>query len=161
MKAATIFHSYSGITKGVAQKVHEAVGGEIVEVKPVDSYSKLTAYTFGCRRAMKGECDKIKPESIDVSGSDVIVIGTPVWAFKATPVVNGAVSALFGCDGKNAVIFATCGGKEGETLPILKKALEKKGVNVAGEFVFNKKDVSDSSKIDELIAAVRSAGSSE
>ena len=45
---------------------------------------------------MKEECDPIEPAAIDVSGSDLIVIGTPVWAFKATPAINGAIAALIG-----------------------------------------------------------------
>jgi len=158
MKTTTIFHSYSGITRGIAEKVHEAVGGDIIEVKPADSYSKLTAYTLGCLRARKGDCDKIEPESIDVSDSDVIVIGTPVWAFRATPAINAAVKALLGCEGKTAVLFATCGGKADDTLPILSKALEEKGVKISGEFVFDKNDVLDNSKIESLIASIKSAG---
>lgn len=156
MKAALIYHSYSGITRGISEKVHEAVGGDIVEVKPVKNYSKLSAYTTGCMRARKGECDIIEPEKIDVSNADVIVIGTPVWAFRATPAANAAVEALFGCSGKPAVIFATCGGKEGETLTKLSEALSKKGVMVKKQIVFNKDDVEDESKINELINAVRS-----
>ena len=156
MKAVIIYHSYSGITRGVSEKVHEAVGGDIMEVKPVKNYSKLSAYTTGCMRARKGECDLIESETIDVSDADVIVIGTPVWAFRATPAVNAAVEALFGCSEKPAVIFATCGGKEGETLTKLSEALSKKGVIVKKQIVFNKDDVEDESKINELINAVKS-----
>jgi hypothetical protein len=49
---------------------------------------------------MKEELDPIEPETIDVSVSDLVVIGTPVWAFKATPAINAAIAALKGCDGK-------------------------------------------------------------
>ena len=54
MKAVIIYHSYSGITRGVSEKVHEAVGGDIVEVKPVKNYSKLSAYTTGVHAGKKG-----------------------------------------------------------------------------------------------------------
>jgi flavorubredoxin len=108
---------------------------------------------------MKGVCDPIEPKTVDVSADDVIVIGTPVWAGRATPAVNAAVAALAGCTGKKAVIFATCGGKEGDTLPMLKKALEEKGVTVAGEFVFDKTGMKDPEKITMMIAAIKSAGS--
>jgi len=159
MKASVIYHSYSGITRGVAEKVHEAVGGDITEVKPANPYSKISAYTLGCMRARKGDCDEIVPQKIDVSDASVIVIGTPVWAFRATPAINAAVKALSGCEGKPAVIFATCGGSEGDTIPVLKKALEEKGVKVEGEFVFDKNGVLDPKKIESLSDAVLKAGS--
>jgi flavodoxin len=159
MKTSIIFHSYSGNTRSVAEKVRDACKGDLVEVKPTSDYSSLTAYTLGCYRAMKGVCDPIEPKTVDVSADDVIVIGTPVWAGRATPAVNAAVAALAGCTGKKAVIFATCGGKEGDTLPMLKKALEEKGVTVAGEFVFDKTGMKDPEKITMMIAAIKAAGS--
>jgi len=157
MTITTIYYSYTGITRSVAQKIQSACGGEIIEVKAVKPYSKLTAYTTGCYRAAKGEADAIEPATIDVAGSDVIVIGTPVWMYRATPVINGAVAALTGCEGKTAVLFATSGGAAKETLPHLAEALLARGVRIAGEFVFDKDEVQDKNKIDALIAAVRAA----
>jgi len=158
MKTSIIYHSYSGNTRSVAEKVRDACGGNLVEVKLTSDYSSLTAYTLGCYRAMKGVCDPIEQKEIDVAADDVIVIGTPVWASRATPAVNAAVAALAGCKGKKAVIFATSGGKEGDTLPMLRKALEEKGVTVAGEFVFDKTGIKDPARINAMISAIKAAG---
>jgi flavorubredoxin len=103
---------------------------------------------------MKEECDPIEPETIDVSASDLIVIGTPVWAFKATPAINAAIAALKGCDGKKAVIFATCGGTAKDTLPIMKKALESKGVTVLGEYLFTQKEIGDPQKVNAMMDTI-------
>jgi flavodoxin len=155
MKTNIIYHSYSGITRMVAEKIQKACGGDLVEVRLKQDYSALTAYTIGCYRAMKEECDPIEPVAIDVSGSDLVVIGTPVWAFKATPAINAAVAALKGCDGKKGVIFATCGSSAKETLPILKKSLEAKGMTVVGQFVLTKREIGEGSKVNALIDSVR------
>jgi flavodoxin len=155
MKPSIIYYSHSGITRGIAEKIQKACGGDLIEVKSKVHYSKLTAYTSGVFRARKEECDPIEPETIDVSASDLIVIGTPVWAFKATPAINGAIAALKGCDGKKAVIFATCGGSAKDTLPMLKKGLEAKGVTVVGQFVFSRKDIGDEQKIKVLTDSVK------
>ena len=157
MSITTIFYSHSGITRGIAQHIHDACGGGLVEVKPVKPYTKITAYSQGCLKAMKGECDTITPVSIDVSESDVIVIGTPVWASRAAPPVNAAVEALTGCEGKTAILSATCKGMPKDTLPLLAEALAAKNVHVAGEYVLNKNDVQNKDRIDALIAAVQSA----
>ncbi len=155
MKTSIIYHSYSGITRGIAEKIKEACGGNLVEVKLKQDYSAITAYTLGCYRAMKEECDPIEPAAIDVSGSDLIVIGTPVWAFKATPAINGAIAALRGCDGKKAVIFATCGSSAKDTLPVLKKSLEAKGMAVVGQFVLTRKEIGGGSKVNALIEHIK------
>jgi flavodoxin len=161
MKNCIIFHSYTGITRGVAEKVQEACGGELVEVKPRQDYSKLTAYTVGCLRARNEEAEPVEPESIDVSACNLLVIGTPVWAFKSTPATNGAINALKNCEGKRAIVYATCGGSAGDTISIMRKALEMKGVIIVGEFVFDRKDLRDRKKTDALIEAVTKAGNAE
>jgi flavodoxin len=158
MKTSIIYHSYSGNTRGVAEKVHAALGGDLIEVVSQEYSSKITAYTIGCYRAMKGMSDPIEPKTIDVSADDIIVIGTPVWAGKATPAINAAVAALEGCKGKKAVIYATCGKDGGDTLPLLKKALGDRGVTVAGEFVFDRAGMKDPEKINAMIAKIQSAG---
>jgi flavodoxin len=160
MKTCIIYHSYSGVTRGIAEKTSAACGGDLIEVAPKDNYSTLSAYSLGCIRARKETCDPISPDSIDVSSYDLIVIGTPVWAWKATPVINGAISALKGCEGKPAVIFATCGSSAKDTLPIMRSKLELKGVRVTGEVVFNKQEISGNEKINDLVTAVRAAADS-
>jgi flavodoxin len=155
MKTSIIYHSYSGITRGIAGKIQKACGGDLIEVKPKENYSTLTAYSLGCYRAIKEESDAVIPETIDVSTSDLVVIGTPVWAFKATPVTNAAIAALKGCEGKKAVIFATCGSSAKDTLLILKKALEAKGVKVQGQFVLTRQGTQDAMQVDELISRVK------
>ncbi len=155
MKTSIIYHSYSGITRGIAEKIQKACGGDLVEVKLKQDYSALTAYTIGCYRAMREECDPIEPEAVDVSRSDLVVIGTPVWAFKATPAINAAVAGLKGCDGKKGVIFATCGSSAKETLPILKKSLEAKGMTVVGQFVLTRREIGEGSKVNALIDTVK------
>lgn len=158
MKTCIIYHSYSGITKKLAERIHGSCGGDLVEVVPLQKYNTLTAYTVGCMRARNQECDPIDPDAIDVSTYDLIVLGTPVWMYKPTPAVNAAVAALQGCEGKRAVIFATCGGKPGQTIPLLRHALSEKGALIAGDIVFTKHDLEDPAKIGELINLVNTAG---
>ena len=67
---------------------------------------------------------------------------------------NGAVEALVGTAGKNAVLFATCGSKPGDTLQQLRGALTARGVNVTGEFAFTTRDLQDPRAVEALIARV-------
>ena len=119
ISACVIFYSYSGITRRVAEGIRNASGCDLIEVKTRNPYTSFSAYTTGVLRSRKMECDPIEPAEIDVSGYDFLIIGTPVWAWKPTPAINGAVRALRGCEGKMAVIFTTCSTQPGEALPIL------------------------------------------
>ena len=152
-----ICYSYTGVTRGVAEQIKKSCGGDIIEVKTREKYSTFTAYTRGVLRSRKGELDAIDPEVIEVSAYDLLVIGTPVWAWKPAPAINAAVAALKGCEGKKAVIFVTCNGQFGEALPLLKRALEARGVQVCSEIGFAKKDVGDMNRKNELIGQIVSA----
>jgi DNA-binding transcriptional ArsR family regulator len=152
-----ICYSYSGVTRGVAEQIRNSCGGDIIEVKTLEKYSTFTAYTRGVLRSRQGEHDPIEPGVIDVSSYDLLVIGTPVWAWKPAPAINAAVAALKGCEGKKAVIFVTCNGQFGEALPLLKKALDARGVRVLAEIGFAKKDIGDMNRKNELIERIVSA----
>ncbi len=155
MRICIIYYSHSGVPRGVAEKIQAACGGDRIEVRPKTNYTTLTAYTSGCRKALNEERDPITPEVIDVSTYERLVIGTPVRAFKPTPPINAAIAALKCCEEKRAVLFATCGGMPGETLPILARALAARAVAVSGTQVLTRRDLGDPLKLESLIAMVK------
>ena len=158
MMYCIIYHSETGNTRHVAQHLASACGDPyLIEVGDRGDYQPLTQFLIRCKRAQGEETTPIEPSTIDVTGFDIIVMGSPVWAWKPTPVINAAIAALKDCEGKKAVIYATCGSQAGETIEIMRKALEEKGVKVVGDIVFDKKTVRDGKKINELIVMVNAA----
>jgi flavorubredoxin len=155
MSVAIVYHSETGNTEGVAKGLASACGGELIPVKDCTGYNKITMYLLGSARARRRELARIEPATIDVSRHTLVVIGSPVWAWSPTPAANAAIAALRGCEGKKGIVFATCGGKPGETLARMKEALAARGVDVVGMFVFAKKDLRDEQKVGELVAAVK------
>jgi len=158
-KVQIIYHSHSGITRGVAEEVKSACGGELIEVKLKEGHSSPVAYFLGLWRSLKHEHDPIEPATIDVSQADLVVIGTPVWTRRATPAITAAVEALKGCRGKTAVLFATCGSAAGDTLPLLAEALAAKGMTIGGEFVLTARDIREKERVNALISTVKEFGS--
>ena len=156
MPICIIYHSESGNTKKVAEAVAIATGADLIEVKTTFQYSAMAMYTTGINKARKSEPDEIEPAEIDVSAYDSIVVGTPVWAFHPTPAINAAVTALSGCEGKNAVVFDTNAGIPGNTLKILSKKLTEKGMSVAGRVDISDTEISNKEKIRVLIGLVNS-----
>jgi DNA-binding transcriptional ArsR family regulator/flavodoxin len=154
IKACVIFYSYSGITRSVAEGIRNASGCDTIEVRTKTPYTTFTAYTKGVLRSRKMECDAIEPDRIDVSGYDLLIIGTPVWAWKPSPAINAAVRGLNGCKGKMAVIFTTCSNQPGEALSILSKELADRGVRVMAEISLNAEDARTPDAGGELLRQI-------
>ena len=149
-----ICYSYSGITRALMEKIHTVCGGDLIEVHTVKKYRTFTVYTAGCLRSRQEEIDPIIPEVFDVSGYDLLVIATPVWAWKPAPAANAIISGLSGCEGKKAVICATYSNNPGECLPLLRKRLEERGVRVLGEAGLSRRESEDPIARNELISMI-------
>ena len=154
LNIAIVFYSYSGITQGLMEKIHEVCGGDLIEVHTLKKYRSFTAFTTGCIRSRNEEMDPITPEKIDVSGYDLLVIATPVWAWKPAPAANSLVAGLSGCDGKTAILCTTYSSNPGHCLPLLRKSLEMKGVLVAGEAALSRRETEDPHHAMELIKMI-------
>lgn len=154
IRACVIFYSYSGVTRRVAEGIRSASGCDLVEVRTKKPYTWLTLFPTGVMRARRQACDPIEPETIDVSGYDLLIIGTPVWTGKPTPAINAAVKALSGCEGKMAVVFITYLNCPGEALGILGKALADRGVRVMAEISLDEKDTKNPDAGGELLRQI-------
>ena len=148
MKCALVYYSYSGVTKKVIQDINKIISGTMIEVTPDKPYSKLTAYTLGCKRARYEEADPISPSSIDLALYDHVIIAGPVWAWKPAPPVNGAILCLKNGKGKTASIICTAGGQAGSSLEVMRKALEKQGLQVTGELALIPVDLKTNEKVE-------------
>jgi multimeric flavodoxin WrbA len=157
MFVCIVYHSETGNTKRVAEYVAKATGATLIPVRDCAGYNKITMYLLGIPRARAGDKAAIEPPKIDVSAFDLVIVGSPVWAWKPTPAANAAIAALSGCDGKKGMVFATSGGMPKDTLPIMKNALEGRGVRVEGAFHFSMKELGDEKKLKEFADAIRSA----
>ena len=157
MKICIIYHSETGNTRHVAQHLSFAFDSKLVEINDIEPYSRLTRFLVRCKMARGEELTKTEPESVDVSGYDLIVFGSPVWAFKPTPAIHTAIVNLKGCMGKPAVAFSTHGGRPGQTDEIFKKWIEARGMVLAAATSINQNDIENDKKTKELVALVSSS----
>jgi len=157
MSRCVIFHSQTGTTRSLAKKIKAACGTDLIEVMVKKAYNPLSLYTIGMYRAIKDEQDAIEQKKIDISGYDLVLLGTPVWAGKPTPAFNAALSALKEYEGKKAIIIVTCKSQPGQTAGIVRNRVEMMGMKVIGVFVFTAADLKDGKKLNELIVAVNAS----
>lgn len=110
-KILVAYFSYSGNTKSVAEKIQAKTGGDIFRIETVVPYPSdynETAYGIAKEQHEKG----IKPElknNGDVSGYDVVFVGTPAWWYEMAPAVKTFLSEN-NFEGKTIVPFITHGG---------------------------------------------------
>ena len=157
MSVCIVYHSETGNTKKVAEQVAKATGATLIPVRDLTGYNKITMYLLGAPRAMRGEKATIEPPVIDVSAFDLVVVGSPVWAWRPTPAANAAIAALTGCEGKKGIAFITSGGGPRDALEVMKKALEGRKMKVEGAFHFPMNELGDEKKLTEFADAIRKA----
>ena len=154
MKICIIYHSETGNTRHVAQHIASAFDAYLIEVCDTASYSRLTRFLVWCKMARGEEKTTIEPSSPDVSGYDLVVFGSPVWAFKPTPAIHAAIDGVKGCIGKPAVAFSTHGGRPGQTDETFKKWIEASGMIPVAVTNIHQNAIHNEKEILELVALV-------
>jgi len=157
MKICIIYHSETGNTRHVALHIASVFDAKLIEVIDTASYFQLTHFLMQCKMARGEEKTTISPASVDVSGYDLIMFGSPVWAFKPSPVIHAAIDSLKGCMGKPALAFSTHGGRPGQTDNILKKWIEARGMVVVAITNIHQNAIENEKMTGELIAIVRAS----
>jgi flavodoxin len=88
-KALTVFYSHSGNTRECAHQIHQEVGGDIVELIPVDPYP--TDYNTVVKQAKQelkaGYRPALRTRIENMAAYDVIFIGSPNWWNTVAPPV--------------------------------------------------------------------------
>ena len=157
MKICVIYHSETGNTRHVAQHIASRYDAKLVEVCEVTKHSSLTRFLSWCKMARGEELTKIEPDEIDVSAYNILVFGSPVWAFKPTPVIHAAIKGLKGCEGKRAIAFSTHGGRPGQTGETLIRWINNRGMRILGVTDIHMKNIEDEKETKALIAMIESA----
>ena len=146
MKICIIYHSESGNTSDVAQHLASESDAHLVEIRDRTTYMKLIRFLVWFKKASLEEKTEIEPAALDASDYDILVFGSPVWAFKPTPVIHTAIDSLKGCEGKKAVAFSTHGGKPGQIDKTFRKWIESRGMKLVTVTSIHQKDIENEKK---------------
>jgi flavodoxin len=107
----TIYYSYSGNTRKIASEIHQVVGGNIVEIEPIEPYPKnYNAVVDQARRELRsGYKPKLKAGVENIASYDTIFLGSPNWWHTIAPPVITFLSES-DLSGKVIIPFITHGG---------------------------------------------------
>lgn len=158
MKSIVVYYSFSGNTQKVSEILFRHLSSlgqaEIIRLKDLKE-SKNFFVQAG--RAVSHQRTPIEAVNFDLTGYDLICLGTPVWAFGPAPPVNTFINKCQGLENKTVVLFTTYGsgtGNEG-CLNYMQEVLSRKGAKNFWRFSVQQFKVKDSdlvlSKIKESL----------
>jgi len=88
MKSLVVYYSRTCTTKKVAQEITKALKSDIEEVIDIKNRKGHLGYLISGRDASMKRLTLIKPMQKDASKYDLVIIGTPVWAWDVTPAIR-------------------------------------------------------------------------
>ncbi len=150
MKALITYYPYKGRTDRVAAVSADLLRAkgevELQELKPSDDIKDF----FGQRMAALGRKRSRlgRDVKLDASHYDLMVIISPLWAFRPVPAINAFLDKVNGLHGKRVAAFltsASCIGAAGSFRNI-RHVLESKGASTIDELYipYNKNNKGDS-----------------
>lgn len=113
-KILVSYFSASGVTKGVAEKIANAVEGDLFEIEPVEKYTDADLNWMDKKSRSTIEMNDrsfrppVKNKVENLSDYDKVVIGFPVWWYTAPTIVNTFIEEN-DLTGKDIYVFCTSG----------------------------------------------------
>lgn len=131
-----MFYSFEGNTRFIADIIAEEAKADLLELKPLkDNMPKgFMKYLWGGKKVYSGEQPKLQPFDISPDDYDLILIGTPVWAWTFTPAINTFLHDYQLRD-KKIALFCSSTSSSGKTLENMKGKLDKSNT-IVGEIEF-------------------------
>lgn len=111
IKILTVYYSYSGNTRKVAHEIHNEIGGDLVEIEPMEPYpGNYNAVVEQAKKELhSGYKPELKTSTGEVSKYDVIFVGSPNWWHTIAPPMMTFLSES-ALSGKTIIPFITHGG---------------------------------------------------
>ena len=114
-RTLVVYYSRSGTTHKVAEELARELGADLERITDHEDRKGFIGYMKSGREASTDILVDIDEPKWDPAGYDLVVIGTPVWAWKMCSPVRSYLAKYAGRI-KEAAYFCTADGKEGKTL---------------------------------------------
>ncbi len=109
-KILVVYFSRSGTTRRVAQSLAAALGAGLEEVTEAHGRAGLTGYLRSIWEANRQRAANILPTKENPASFDLVVVGTPVWAWSVSSPVRAYLTANK-AHLPDVAFFCTMGGR--------------------------------------------------
>lgn len=125
-KICVVYYSLTGNTEFIAEIIAEEVNANLIKIRPKKEIKQkgLLRYLWAGKQILMKETPEIYNLEEDLNKYDIIIIGTPVWAYTFSPPIRGFFSKV-SLKNKKVALFCTFDGNKGNVLSRMEKELIK------------------------------------
>jgi len=138
MKILIVYYSRTGMTKKIALKLAEELGADIEELVDKNKRAGALGYLMSGRDALKKKMAIIEPLRYNPAEYDLIIIGTPTWAYTMACAVRTYLTNHQG-EIKKVAFFATHSSDGGDKA--IKQMAELSGLKALAELILTSKEI--------------------
>ena len=108
MKTLVVYFSIFGSTKKFAEMVHDKVGGDIKELKPIRPYEReyKTLLDFSKKEVDQGILTEFEDLNININEYSNVFVGYPMWWYTYPPILKNFFKK-YDMTGKTIIPFNT------------------------------------------------------
>jgi flavodoxin len=106
VKSLVVYYSRTGNAKFVAETIAAELGSDIEEIVDLKNRAGKIGWISAGRDASGGKQTKIAPTKKVAADYDLLIIGTPIWAWSPTPAIKTYVGKN-DLTGKKVALFFT------------------------------------------------------
>ncbi len=154
-KILIVYYSLTGNTQFIAEALRDSIDADILELKPVKELNPESGTKFmwgGFQSTMKK-----KPELMEFDINpleyDLIILGTPVWAWNISPPMRSFLS-MFDLNSKNVALLMSHAGDGVKAMGRFKEILKEANIIDTISFQMPLKKDSDENK-EKAIAWIK------
>lgn len=135
LKSLVVYYTRTGNTKFGAETVAAELGSDIEEIVDLKKRAGKLGWLSGGKDSMQQKETPIAPTKLLPADYDLIIIGTPIWAWRPTPAIRTYIAKNY-LSGKKVALFFTLDSD-------LKQAVQKtkallSNADIVGELVLPK-----------------------
>lgn len=158
-KKLIVYFSYTGNTRKIANMIKDKLNCDTLELKPVEPYSSDYQKVVDEEQNLEGSNHLRKYQNINVNLNDydTIILGTPVWWYRETPVIRTFLKEN-DLSNKTIIPYATNAGWLGKTFIEIKKMCPNSKVQNEMNIIFESYSdelVTSKSDIDKWINDIK------
>jgi len=113
-KTLVVFYSRTGTTKKVGEMIAQKLNADVEEIKDTVNRSGAKGYLISGRDSLKKGLTKLEPVKYNPASYDLVIIGTPIWAWSMSAPVRTYLTEQKDNLKNNSAFFCTMGGSGNE-----------------------------------------------
>jgi flavodoxin len=115
MKSLVVYYTRTGNAKFVAETIAAKLGSDIEEIVDQKKRAGTLGWVSAGRDSTQEKETQITPTKLSPSNYDLIIIGTPIWAWRPTPAIR-TYAKQNDLSGKKIALFFTMDNQPKEAI---------------------------------------------